>query len=150
MKQYRRKNGKKIRGQVSKWKAANRNEYNEAARKRYHSPKRKAKHKARVESSYRSWLSHLLAKAKDTHIDVDYLCDIWNQQEGRCAFSGILMTHQFEDLRSISIDRIKKDRGFARGNIQLICNGFSWAKKKYGDKAVLSFIETVANNFVAI
>jgi len=59
--------------------------------------------------------------------------DLWGLYEergGRCALSGLPMTHKFGDLCSISVDRIDSDEGYTRGNVQLLCKWVNLAKGK--------------------
>ena len=58
-------------------------------------------------------------------LTLDELVDIYNQQEGICALSGVLMTRHRdgsgERPTNCSIDRINPTRGYTKRNIQLVC-----------------------------
>ena len=50
--------------------------------------------------------------------------DIWDLQQGRCAVSGLHMTHHTLGSRlsmNASIDRINNSEGYTRANVQLVC-----------------------------
>ena len=87
---------------------------------------------ARRSKSPRSYLSYLLDKAKkrnkEVDINLDYLEDIWNNQEGKCALTGDTMTHLVGGIDSVSIDRIDSRKGYIKGNIQLVKKKVNIAK----------------------
>ena len=65
--------------------------------------------------------SHLWS---DTCITPEYLRGMYDAQDGKCAITGIEMTHVrgVDDLsRNISIDRIDSSKGYVHGNVQLVC-----------------------------
>lgn len=54
------------------------------------------------------------------------LGDIWSQQNGKCALSGVTMTHHLDSAGerkdfNASIDRIDSRQGYCRKNVQLVC-----------------------------
>lgn len=58
------------------------------------------------------------------NITLDDVIDVWDEQEGRCALSGVLMTHakdgQGKKELNASLDRILPHEGYVVGNIQLV------------------------------
>jgi hypothetical protein len=54
-------------------------------------------------------------------IDEDDVCDIWLQQDGRCALTGIEMTCGKRDKAKLSVDRIDSAANYTRDNVQLVC-----------------------------
>lgn len=160
MREYRKKNRQKLIGQIQGWKDGNREKYREKNRERYHTPEGKEKHRARVQKTHRTWLSHLLGAIKataknpgphdhkegpqrDFDIDLDYVCDLWEWQKGRCELTGIQMTHRYHDLLAVSIDRIDSSLGHVRGNIQLICQGMNFAKRHASNADALAFVGAI-------
>jgi hypothetical protein len=160
MKKYRQDNKEKIYSQIQKWKDENRDEYRESCRKYYNTPDGKSKHIARVEKTYRTWLSHLLSAIKlhakkpgphdpksgqkrDFDIDLDYVCDVYKSQNGKCALTGIEMAHQFNDPKAASIDRIDSSKGHVKGNIQIICQCMNAAKKHFANDQILQILSEV-------
>ena len=50
---------------------------------------------------------------------------LWQQNEGRCALSGVIMTHHLGGQTGLkdtnaSLDRINPKKGYTKGNIQLV------------------------------
>lgn len=54
-------------------------------------------------------------------IDDDDVLDLWLQQEGRCALSGLPMTCKKWDKAKMSVDRIDSAGNYTRDNVQLVC-----------------------------
>lgn len=88
-------------------------------------------------NSPRDYLRSTIAKAKYGakkrglvwDLDIDQVMQIWNEQGGRCALSGVLMQaakdgkgRKGKDL-NVSLDRIDQDKGytFKPRNVQLVC-----------------------------
>lgn len=61
-------------------------------------------------------------------VTYEYLITLYHEQDGRCALSNLDMSHNFNDPRSISIDRIDSGKGYEVGNVQLVCQAFNWMK----------------------
>lgn len=85
----------------------------------------------RRSSSPKAFLSGALnhAAKRKLHLgfdlDLKYLLDLYDSQQGRCALSGVPMTYRAGVGRTstnISIDRIDSRRGYLRGNVQLVCD----------------------------
>lgn len=64
----------------------------------------------------------------DVNISYEHLLSIYHSQQGKCALSGLPMSHQFKDPRSISVDRIDSTNGYVVGNVQLVCKAFNLMK----------------------
>lgn len=88
-------------------------------------------------NSPRDYLRNTVAKAKygakkrglAFDIDIDKVMQIWHEQGGRCALSGVLMQaakdgkgRKGKDM-NVSLDRIDQDKGylFSPRNVQLVC-----------------------------
>jgi len=76
-------------------------------------------------------------------IDTDYVLEIYKQQDGLCAMTGMKMVHESHNIRSLSIDRIDNASRHVRGNIQLVC---VWANLARGRCPVEEFLK-VLNEF---
>lgn len=79
----------------------------------------------------RNWLNRTLANARShckqrnrtaiCTLTIDDLMAIYERQEGRCAFSGVAMTHSPYDPRSASIDRLAPGGDYSPDNVHLVC-----------------------------
>ena len=59
-------------------------------------------------------------KGKPLELVFDDLMNLWNNQRGLCALTGIKMTHKSEGIYNGSIDRIDSSKGYTVDNIQLV------------------------------
>lgn len=165
MKEYRRRNREKLRGQIQDWKDKNREKHRESNRKNYATPEGKAGHVRRTEKTYRSWLGHIISALKghsinpgkhdpksgpkrDYDIDLDYVMEILESQEYKCAITGVELTHQYNDMRAASIDRIDSEKGHVKGNIQLLCQAVNHAKRHHTQSDIVSFFRSVVQSRV--
>lgn len=84
------------------------------------------------------------AKSKDWgfNLTLDYLCGLWEIQEGKCAISGLPMSLQKEDKRwssnMVSLDRIDSSLGYTKDNVWLVCTRVNFAK---GTQSYEDFVE---------
>lgn len=88
-------------------------------------------------------------RSKLNYVDV---LKLYHKQKGRCALSGIKMTHQYgEGLvpTNISIDRINKgiDGGeYTIDNIRLLCVHVNMALNMWTDKEFIEMCQQIINN----
>lgn len=77
------------------------------------------------------------------------LYDIWLQQSGRCALSGIMMTwgsgKRMPMATSISIDRIDRRLGYSRNNVRLLCNAINNFRGTMSDAELLTMLAAFHN-----
>ena len=79
------------------------------------------------------------------------VCEIWEAQGGRCALSGVLMTHQRDGAMAgkekkefnASIDRINPAGIYTRENVQLVTNRINTMKHTLGEEMFLWWVQNV-------
>ena len=91
-------------------------------------------------NNVRNYLSDVLKTSKQMskkrkinnyELDIDFLVNLFEKQEGKCAISGLKMTHiagQGCVPTNISIDRINNNLGYTKNNVQLTCRFINQAK----------------------
>lgn len=90
------------------------------------------KRRKKWSSSYQEYLKVLhnqsrskRKQTKEWNITAEYLNTLWENQDGKCALSGVQMTHHRDGSGikefNASIDRIDQERGYEPGNVQLVC-----------------------------
>lgn len=86
-------------------------------------------------------------------IDINYLFDLWNRQNGKCPYTGFNLilpknTTGFEDkkidIRNASIDRIDNSKGYIKSNIQFVSVMANWAKNILSDEELIEFCVAVS------
>lgn len=69
-------------------------------------------------------------------LTAEFLHKLWDTQHGKCAITGMPMAHRFNDLKSVSIDRIESDKGYVESNVQLVCRWVNLAKGRFSDEEI--------------
>lgn len=63
------------------------------------------------------------------NITVEFLRELYNYQDGKCAYLNVpLMLDGGMSLRSITLDRLDCERGYAQGNVVLACRAANLAR----------------------
>jgi len=76
----------------------------------------------------------------------EYLRELWINQEGLCAISKIKMTTIFYAGRTptnMSVDRIDSNKGYIKGNIQLVCMAINQMKSDLTIDELLNFCRQI-------
>lgn len=122
----------------------------ETCKKCFNKQKAKAK-----ESSVRVYLSSKTSKLKrqsqrldegEEIIDLDFLENLWNTQEGKCFYTDIPMTLKTHDLKSASIDRVDSAFGYIEGNVVLCCKGINLMKSTASFSETSLFLGAIVDN----
>ncbi len=103
---------------------------------RERNPRDEARHETK---SFRRWLGRCLRAARHGDkkrcrrfdLTIDYLVEMLAAQNFKCAVTGIPLTHEFNDLCSASVDRLKCSEGHVMGNVHIVCMWVNLARKHY-------------------
>lgn len=85
-----------------------------------------ARQYAMMDGNPEKYIKHLLQKPNRKHIPLEYVMDLLEKQEGKCALSGREMTfikkpESPKVHTNLSIDRIDSTKPYEIGNLQLVC-----------------------------
>ena len=113
-----------------------------------------AKHRERNKASPRYALTSILALARkraEVSIDQTHLLELYDQQEGLCALSGVRMTWATGSASptSISVDRIDPTKGYVEGNVRLVCMAVNAFRSTMDDAGLLKFAKALVANMEA-
>lgn len=114
-----------------------------------HQEKRLSNFSNSPENFLRNLHTQLKSSRKDTHaweIDYDYILQIWNNQNGKCALSGLdLMYHKGSGPTwfNVSIDRKNSNKDYVVGNIQLVCSAVNMMKQSMNDVDFIWWCKTI-------
>ena len=120
-----------------------------------------------LSKSPRNYLSQVYRSAKyrskknkiPFDLSLDEWCEIYHNQNGLCALSGLKMTHQRQTegivrrafsgesnhrfLYNISPDQIEPSKGYTRGNLQFVCTMINTMKMSMSTNQFLEFCKMV-------
>lgn len=104
-----------------------------------------------ADSEFRYFLRKARARSGTTDLDADYLRELWTQQRGRCALSGIRMElprnslewERARDPWKPSLDRIDPARPYARDNVRFVTVIGNLARGRFADDVLVRFCEAV-------
>jgi hypothetical protein len=91
-------------------------------------------------------------KGYESDLDVEYLRDVWNQQNGICPLSGVQLelpegTRGWNDIADkpnrASMDRIDPTKGYLKENVRFISLIANYAKSTWTDAEVVDFCQSV-------
>lgn len=88
------------------------------------------------------------AKNKNIEFNItrEYIEFLLNKQNNKCIYSGIEFINDRKGLYSLSIDRIDNNKGYIRGNIQLICSSVNSMKNNMEESVFIDIIKKIENN----
>lgn len=95
-------------------------------------------------------ISSLRSSRRNTHeflIDAEYLAELWEKQNGRCAVSGVVLTHHNDGSGrkefNASIDRIDSTQGYIPGNVQLVAYRVNVLKHSLSTDMLYWWVKTI-------
>lgn len=109
-------------------------------------------------SIFRPVLKTIKQRIKDRPRDFDltlkHLKEIWDEQEGKCPFTGFdleLRTYNTKKdkllhIKSASLDRIDNSKGYVQGNVRWVSVMYNFARNKFSDEDVVEFAQAVVKN----
>jgi len=98
----------------------------------------------------KSHLRYILGKARlrikwECTITPEDLYDLFEKQNGLCAYSKVPLTYVAYDLNMASLDRIDSTVGYVKENIQLVCTAVNRMKQEFSEKDFLKYCELITN-----
>ena len=85
-------------------------------------------------------------KNKNCFITVEHLHDVWQRQEGLCAYTKLPLSSEAHQLNTVSLDRIDSDKDYTADNIQLVCVPINRMKLDYSEDQFIQLCKLVAQN----
>jgi hypothetical protein len=79
------------------------------------------------------------------NIDKKYIIDLIKQQNNCCVYSGIEFDwNEFKNNPyQASIDRIDNDKGYIKGNVQIVCNAINQMKSNLTDDEFMDYVSAI-------
>lgn len=100
-------------------------------------------------TGFRYILRNIRKRFKDVDVDLQYLKDLWDKQEGVCPYTGIHMTLptyncNYDYFTVASLDRIDSSKGYVKGNVQYVVLPINFLKSTMSDLAVKRFLKQIS------
>lgn len=117
--------------------------------------KRKSIQRASMNKDDKNYfLKHLLYGCKtrslqnnlNFDLNVQFIVDLYNKQNGKCAISGLPMTTRRQSGKNpynVSIDRIVPSLGYTKENVRLVCSHVNMMRSNLEDSQLLEFCKAV-------
>ena len=103
---------------------------------------------------FRVYLRMMKGRRPTLGVDLEYLKKLWEDQRGRCAYSGLILQHPrwtaTDGLRTASIDRIDSSQGYVEGNIQFVVRALNLAKNIAGDQDFRKFLDDLVGSLTSV
>lgn len=89
-------------------------------------------------------------QVKEIDITLEYLKQLWNKQEGKCALTNFPMSYQQSKGKrnpySLSIDKIDPNKGYEVGNVQFVCFAANMMKGELSLSELKKFCQAIIKN----
>lgn len=83
-------------------------------------------------------------------LTIEQLVNLWNKQEGKCAISGVEMSHQRvkrqHNMTNCSVDRIDSSKEYTINNVQLVCWTVNRMKGETSLEELLKWCKQIVKN----
>ena len=91
-------------------------------------------------------------KRKEITIDTEYIKQVWEEQQGKCFYTGIelVLPKSFTKTNnplSPSIDRIDSSKGYIPGNIQIVHKQANFMKQSLSHEEFINFCKLISSRF---
>ena len=84
---------------------------------------------------------------RDFSITKEDVIDLWEKQNGRCAVSGVFLTHHKDGTGTkefnASLDRITNSKGYTKNNVHLVCYRVNIMKHVLSEDMFYWWIKTI-------
>lgn len=92
--------------------------------------------------------NHKTRSKHELNLDLDFLKELYNKQNGKCALSNIELQigYNRKNPYTLSIDRIDSDKGYTKDNVQLVIAAINTFKANYNVKDIFDITLKFAEN----
>lgn len=132
---YRKKHKQQTKNDRLKWINGNGKESAKAIHKRWRSTLNGAVCQAILRAK-----AYCKKRQVDIDIDIVFLHQLLDDQNGLCAITNMRMTYKSHDLKSMSVDRIDPLKGYTKNNTHLVCKWVNFAKSNHSLEEIKSIL----------
>lgn len=100
-----------------------------------------------LDNRFESILKNAIKRKKlNCFVTVEDLHDVWQKQNGLCAYTKLPLTSQAHQFNTVSLDRIDSDKDYTADNIQLVCVPINRMKSDMTEDQFINLCRLVAQN----
>ena len=108
--------------------------------------------------TYQTFLAKVYSSSKHARrkggfvweITLQDIVDLWEEQNGRCAVTSLVMTHHRDGTGhkdfNASIDRLNPNIGYTRDNIRLVCYAVNIMRHRMDESEFYFWIKSIYEN----
>jgi len=82
----------------------------------------------------------------EVFISLEDIKDVYEKQEGRCAYTNLPLTSKPYQINTMSLDRIDSSKHYTVDNIQLVCKAINRMKLDHTEEQFIQLCRLVAEN----
>ena len=101
-------------------------------------------------SGFREFIRRVKNRKHDYDIDLEFLLELWNKQEGKCAYTNIPMVlpdgKKKGTMFTASLDRIDSSKGYIKENVQYTLTHINLMKSNMTHENAIEFIRIIKNS----
>lgn len=111
-------------------------------------------------TGFKEALRRVRNRQKETNLTLEYLQKLWEQQDGKCAYSGVRLSHALHTWKATrhkhkqppkhlqaSLDRIDSSKPYEQGNVQFVSVLLNYAKSDLSDAEFRLALKELGFNF---
>lgn len=94
-------------------------------------------------------LSFINLKKNKNSLSIDYLWDLFEKQNRKCALSGLEIKfgrNGYSNETSASLDRIDNNKDYIEGNVRWVLKDINMIRGSYNNDYFINLCKAVANN----
>ena len=90
---------------------------------------------------------HAIKTCKEFNITLEYISEIFDKQDGKCALSGLDLDFGISDkvIQTASLDRIDSSKGYITGNVQWVHKNVNWMKQDFSDEEFVAMCKKIVD-----
>jgi hypothetical protein len=101
-------------------------------------------------TGFREYMRRANKRNQVVDLDLPYLKELWELQDGRCAYTKVKLEHPTYTKSTerynymSSLDRIDNSKGYIKGNVQYVSVSVNWLKNKMDNNHLAEFFKIVS------
>ena len=104
----------------------------------------------RITTFLRTCSTSAMSRGQKCTITRQDLIDLWEEQQGRCYYSDLLMETKPALNTSVSVERLDSNVGYTRENTVLCCNAIIRMKTDFTVNEFIHFCKSVSENYKSL